>query len=995
MASITYDGRSLLIDGKRIWLVSGSIQYTRVPREYWADRIHAAKLAGLNCVDTSVVWARHESRPGHFDFKGDNDLKHFIDLVGKAGMYASLRIGPHVGAGFDMGGMPAWLVANKSAEAKAAEAKVAEGKLPVKPDGDDNAETRAIKAKVMRLRAPSQPFLEAASRFINAVSAQVRGLQVTATAKGGPLVLIHNEANWTCGDQTVADAYLGEVLRYIRESGFDVPIVNSNNLWAGVEGEIDGWSGSDEMLSAMRQFAMVRSLQPRFVVDFETAKPDAWGVDQPSPTPAWLLQRQIAEVLAGAGQYNLSPFHAGTQFGTSAGRLDNAPDHFGATAVASHAPLTETGSPNESFSFLKRLNTFATRFARVLSGFDPTFHPVMVAPRLALTHTKKGKHDPHEPPATVVHASGSQGGVAFVFTPGPADKGEVRTVELMMHDGTVLPVHMTNQSVAWCLINASVGGRANVDYCTLCALGAVGRTLVIFGPAGLHGTISINGSPLELRVPDAKERRPEVIEHENMFVVVLSEELADATYFADDAVYVNAAGLTTDGRPLPIPGEKQITRVDGEGDVRTVDVAKLSTNKKPEKAPEKIALANWACAPLNEYVSGESARYAAIDGPADLATLGTSTSYGWYRIQMKPSKSERVVIAAPGSADRLHFFDRGREVGLLGVGPGSHSTVGLSLHKPEQTLVVLGEALGRYSDGRHMGETKGLVSHLLEVSPIKTAAPKAELGAPIDILRYINPVFGVRQSDATLPERITWHLGKRSGDIVMVNKGVSFGALLVVNDKPIGVIDVSGPSTILIDHEKLGRGNVTIQLALFPLDGEEESVAAGLIDSAAHAIEFHTVDSVVTEKSQWSFAKFDVPTAAAFKAGAKHEEGPCWWKTTFTTPVTGVPMFLELDGLTKGQLYLNGKHLGRYFMATKPGKDVGPQRRYWVPGSWLKHEGLKHEGAHKADKKGEAKQPPQNELMIFDEHGAKPTRVKLVFDDTVMPITTGVTPEGV
>ncbi|MFN9970564.1 MAG: beta-galactosidase, partial [Phycisphaerae bacterium] len=59
MASITYDGRSLLIDGKRIWLVSGSIQYTRVPREYWADRIHAAKLAGLNCVDTSVVWARH------------------------------------------------------------------------------------------------------------------------------------------------------------------------------------------------------------------------------------------------------------------------------------------------------------------------------------------------------------------------------------------------------------------------------------------------------------------------------------------------------------------------------------------------------------------------------------------------------------------------------------------------------------------------------------------------------------------------------------------------------------------------------------------------------------------------------------------------------------------------------------------------------------------------------------------------------------------------
>lgn len=990
MASITYDGRSLLIEGKRIWLVSGSIQYTRTPREYWADRIHAAKMAGLNCVDTSVVWSRHETRPGHFDFKGENDLKHFVELVGRAGLYCTLRLGPHVGDGHDMGGMPAWLVANKSAEAKAAEAKVAEGKLPTKPDGDDNAETRAIKAKVMRLRAPSQPFLEAASRFLNAVANQIRGLQVTATAKGGPIVMLHNESRWTCGDQDVADQYLGEILRYIREAGLDVPILNSNNLWAGVEGEIDGWSGSDEMLSTMRQFAMVRSLQPRFVVDFFTAPKDSWGDEAQKPREPWLLQRQLAEVLAGAGQYNLAPFHAGTNFGTGAGRLPESPNRFAATDPCSNAPLTQVGGMGPTYAFLRRINTFASRFGRLLSGLDPTFHPVMVAPRLlgtsgagGATGGRRGKHDPHEPPATVVHASGSQGGVAFVFTPGPADKGEVRTVDLMMHDGTVLPVHLTNQSVAWCLINASVGGRANVDYCTICALGAVGRTLVIFGPSGTRATISINGSPLEFVVPDVKSRAPEVIEHENIHLVVVSEELADATFFSEDAVYVNAAGLTTDGRPIPLEGQRQITRVDGEGDVRTVDAMKLSLHKKPEKAPEKIALTQWAAAGLEDYVSGESARYASVDGPADLATLGSSTGYGWYRIRLKSTRSERLLMGVPGAGDRLHFFTKGREIGLLGAGPGAHEVIPLSVHKGEQTLVVLAEALGRFSDGRHMGEPKGLVSHLRELTPIKTGLPKVESAEPLDILRFASPIFEARSSDATLPDRIAWHLGKRSASgILVVNKGLPFASLLVVNGKPIGVIDEAGPSTLLIEAERFGKGPITVQLALLPFEDADDNSVASLIDAASGAIEFYSVEAEISDKAEWAFAKFDVPAAGAFKNGVKPDEGPCWWRTTFVAPLTGVPMYLEMEGLTKGQIYLNGRHLGRYFVGTRAGKDVAPQRRYWLPQCWLKLG-------------GDAKHPVVNELLLFDEHGARPSKARLVFDDTAMPITTGVPKEQV
>src|SRR5262245_25612293 len=165
MASITYDGQSFMLDGRRIWLVSGAIHYARVPRELWADRIHAARQAGLNCIETPVFWARHEARQGQFDFKGDNDLRHFVELIQQVNMYCILRPGPFVGAGWDMGGLPAWLL------------------------GVPN----------IRLRVNSQPFLEACSRYITAVAQQVRDLQVTSGDGGGPIILIQNEHAWTCG----------------------------------------------------------------------------------------------------------------------------------------------------------------------------------------------------------------------------------------------------------------------------------------------------------------------------------------------------------------------------------------------------------------------------------------------------------------------------------------------------------------------------------------------------------------------------------------------------------------------------------------------------------------------------------------------------------------------------------------------------------------------------------------------------------------------------
>ena len=67
----------------------------------------------MNTVCLCVFWNVHEDTPGEFDFTGNNDLRHFIELCGANGMNVILRPGPYVCAEWDMGGLPWWLLKDR------------------------------------------------------------------------------------------------------------------------------------------------------------------------------------------------------------------------------------------------------------------------------------------------------------------------------------------------------------------------------------------------------------------------------------------------------------------------------------------------------------------------------------------------------------------------------------------------------------------------------------------------------------------------------------------------------------------------------------------------------------------------------------------------------------------------------------------------------------------------------------------------------------------
>lgn len=59
---------------------------------------------------------------------------------------------------------------------------------------------------------------------------------------------------------------------------------------------------------------------------------------------------------------------------------------------------------------------------------------------------------------------------------------------------------------------------------------------------------------------------------------------------------------------------------------------------------------------------------------------------------------------------------------------------------------------------------------------------------------------------------------------------------------------------------------------------------------------------------------------------------------------------IRLTGIGKGEIWINGKSLGRFWQ-------IGPQEDYKIPVSWLL---------------------PENELVIFDEEGKEPRDVRIL-----------------
>ncbi|TFW16356.1 beta-galactosidase, partial [Duganella callida] len=93
------------------WLpVMGEFHYSRTPASMWEAELRKMKAAGIDIVASYVMWNHHEEVEGRFDWSGNRDLRHFIQLARKAGLDVVVRVGPWAHAEVRYGGIPDWVV---------------------------------------------------------------------------------------------------------------------------------------------------------------------------------------------------------------------------------------------------------------------------------------------------------------------------------------------------------------------------------------------------------------------------------------------------------------------------------------------------------------------------------------------------------------------------------------------------------------------------------------------------------------------------------------------------------------------------------------------------------------------------------------------------------------------------------------------------------------------------------------------------------------------
>jgi beta-galactosidase len=307
---IGIEGDQFVLDGKPLRIISGEMHYERIPREYWRDRLKKARAMGLNTISTYIFWNVHEPKAGVYDFSGGLDVAAFVRMAQEEGLYVILRPGPYACAEWDLGGLPAWLLADPN----------------------------------IVLRSGDEKFLGPAEKFLKRLGRELAPLQIT---RGGPIIAVQveNEYGSFGNDKeylkrilaALRNAGLGEVLLYTADGGDELPAGTLPEIHAVVN------FGPGEAKTEFAKLQKFRPGRPMMSGEYWDGWFDHWG-EAHHDTDVTQQAQELDWILSQGYSINLYMFHGGTSFGFMNGANwdhDNyEPD---VTSYDYDSPMSESG----------------------------------------------------------------------------------------------------------------------------------------------------------------------------------------------------------------------------------------------------------------------------------------------------------------------------------------------------------------------------------------------------------------------------------------------------------------------------------------------------------------------------------------------------------------------------------------------------------------------------------------------------------------------------
>lgn len=112
--SLGMNERYLTLNGQPWLPVMGEFHFSRYPRSEWETELLKMKAGGVQIVSTYLIWIHHEEVQGTFDWSDQRDVRYFVELCQKHGLFVWIRLGPWTHGEVRNGGLPDWLLKKSS-----------------------------------------------------------------------------------------------------------------------------------------------------------------------------------------------------------------------------------------------------------------------------------------------------------------------------------------------------------------------------------------------------------------------------------------------------------------------------------------------------------------------------------------------------------------------------------------------------------------------------------------------------------------------------------------------------------------------------------------------------------------------------------------------------------------------------------------------------------------------------------------------------------------
>ena len=931
-SQIRIDGKGFVINGKRVFVVSGSLHYPRVPRSMWADRMEKMKRAGFNCLSTYLFWNYQEPREGQFNFHGRHNIVAFVKLAQKMGFYVILRIGPWDCAEWDSGGYPVWL--------------------------------RFIPG--LAVRHGDAPYLAALREYYHKLLPMLIPLQVT---HGGPVIMMQldNEDPQGWG-AVLPNNYYKFLYHECMKFGVNVPLFFSGQH-----------HGPDP--AGTRPFNHAGAQAPWFTTEMWSGWFTQYGEWPVGSQQRLVMMRAPWDVIADGGAgYNVYMTIGGSNFSHWNNQSNRASYDFG-------SPVGQGGNLRPSYYNYKLANYFGRSFQSILAdSVDVTGHYKNFAPHAWIAARKS-------PAGTIVFlrnftrrprtVTAKIGGKILL----PAN----RTVPVILHYklnsqfnivalcGRVMGYFRQKPGITTLIMYGDPGSTGLVQIQAVNPKGVTtskGWTTVGSGEysrsikftSGSPHLYQINSAGHQLRVvvmSAATARHTWVIKKHGVRYMVWGPQFVGHAHLSKGELTMNIERpMLSHAATIPMG-----VLVPGGALIKTV----VKFPSVPVPTAPALAQWQWRVDDQPASIGFNDSTWLACTNPRQMGADNYPGAYEWYRAQMTVPADGNYILELPGIRNYAELFINNR---LQFIGGGGFHF--LHLTKGLKTLAVFTVNQGRSKMWGYMGPLRTIdqmgmfgPAYLkrLQVQTrwISTWRVKPTSSSVADVVANVlsNEPGSKGWTAFKNGEQLKsagkgyWWMRAMTGKITAdslrfffpkLPDGVMFfvdGHQLTLNKNPNGTF-----RTIMRVGWHHGNRKNRIDM-LIPVKKAPLKFAGKIRMVAKYrAPAFGRTGHITPWKMHGGIGPINPKTG--WKSGSVATGVPTFYKSSFVISALAAGLHrvlrVAMTGMGGGYVWINGHNLGRY---PDPVMPAG----VYIPSAWL------HSG--------------RNSIIVFDEQGHSPTQVHL------------------